>query len=127
MPAGTTAGRGGTGQGQNAPRLRQRERVPADILLIWWDKGRHVAVDFVITHPLQPHLPRSVERAARHLKAAEEEKVRSEGDLCTQSGWGFAPASFSPWGAMGPNAAALLYELSRRATSNLVGWRRTKR
>ena len=47
--------------------------------------------------------------------------------VCTQSGWGFAPAAFSPWGAVGTSAGSLLYELSRRATANLVGWRRTQK
>lgn len=51
---------GSDGQGRVAPRLKERERVPADILMIRWDKGRGVAVDFIVTHPLQPQLPRSI-------------------------------------------------------------------
>lgn len=117
--------------GEPAPRIRQPVRVPADILLIGWDKGRDVAVDFVITHPLAAHLqPHNLDQASRHLKRAEDEKVggpRGQGVMCKAVGWGFAPAAFSPWGAMGANACALLYELSRRATSNLFGWRRAEK
>ena len=112
----------------SVPRLRPVARRPADILLIGWDHGRDVAVDFVVSHPLaMSYQGRSIDRAKRHLKDVEARKVADEGALCTLNSWGFAPAAFSPWGATGTNAGALLFELSRRATANLSGWRKTKK
>ena len=61
------------------------------------------------------------------LRSAEEKKVAENNSLCALAGWGFAPAAFSPWGATGSNAGSLLYELSRRATAHLAGWRRTQK
>ena len=47
-------------------------RRPADILLIQWSRGQHVAVDFVCTHPagLAEH-PLVVDNAIRHCNLAE--------------------------------------------------------
>jgi hypothetical protein len=99
---------------------RQR---PADILLVAWERGRDVAVDLTVTHPLglSQH-PINVRNAARHCQRAEAAKVQAEGDLCLRAGWGFAPMAFSPWGGIGPNARALLHEIGRRATAHLSGW-----
>ena len=104
---------------------RQR---PADILLIAWERGRDVAVDLTVTHPLglSQH-PLVVKSAARHCQRAEATKTEAEGDLCLRAGWGFAPAAFTPWGGAGPTARALLHEVGRRATSHLSGWPKQRR
>ena len=98
-------------------------RRPADILLLAWERGRDVAVDLTITHPvgLSQH-PINVRNAARHCKRAEIAKAQAEGDLCQRAGWGFVPVAFSPWGGAGPNARALLHEIGKRATTHLSGW-----
>ena len=99
---------------------RQR---PADVLLLAWERGRDVAVDLTVTHPLGlAHHPIVVKNAARHCQRAEANKASAEGDLCRRAGWGFAPAAFSPWGGAGPTARALLHEVGRRATAHLTGW-----
>ena len=104
---------------------RQR---PADILLLAWERGRDVAVDLTVTHPLglSQH-PIVVQNAARHCARAEAAKKEAEGDLCRRAGWGFTPAAFTPWGGSGPTARALLHEVGRRATNNLAGWPKQRR
>ena len=84
-------------------------------------------MDFVVTHPLQAGLNHSLPQISNHLRSAEARKVSENLGVCTQAGWGFAPAAFSPWGGVGSGAGSLLYELSRRATASLTGWRRTQR
>ena len=53
--------------------------------------------------------------------------MAAEGDLCRQSGWGFTPAAFTPWGGAGPSARAILHEVGRRATAALAGWPKERR
>jgi len=104
---------------------RQR---PADILLLAWERGRDVAVDLTVTHPLgvSQH-PIIVRKAAQHCRDAEATKTQAEGDLCLRAGWGFAPMAFSPWGGSGPTARALLHEFGKRATAHLAGWPKQRR
>jgi hypothetical protein len=104
------------------------DRRPADVLLIGWERGRDVAVDLTITHPLglAGH-PITVETAEQHCRRAEATKVANEGDLCRRLGWGFIPAAFTPWGGCGPSARALLHEVGRRATAALEGWPKQRR
>jgi len=45
------------------PNLRDTSRRPADILLLGWDKGRDVAVDFTVRHPMQAGLNLSTPQA----------------------------------------------------------------
>jgi hypothetical protein len=101
---------------------------PADILLIAWERGRDVAVDLTVTHPLglSQH-PLNVRNAARHCQRAEAAKTQAEGDLCLRAGWGFLPMAFSPWGGAGPHARALLHEFGKRATAHLAGWPKLRR
>ena len=56
---------------------------PADILLLGWDRGRDVCVDFTVTnsltadnYPLQPGIGKA------HMAAAERARVVKEGPLC---------------------------------------------
>ena len=104
------------------------QQRPADILLVAWERGRDVAVDLTVTHPLgltsQPVL---MKNAARHSHRAEAAKIASEGDLCMRAGWGFAPAAFNPWGGTGATAGALLHEVGKRATAHLAGWPKQRR
>ena len=103
-------------------------RRPADILLIAWERGRDVAVDLTVTHPLglSGH-PIVVQNVAHHCRRAEATKTVAEGELCRQAGWGFTPAAFTPWGGCGPSARALLHEVGRRATASLTGWPKLRR
>ena len=103
-------------------------RRPADILLVAWERGRDVAVDLTVTHPLGlAEHPIIVQTAAQHCRRKEEAKVAAEGDLCRQAGWGFTPAAFTPWGGCGPSARALVHEVGRRATAALGGWPKQRR
>ena len=98
---------------------------PADILLLNWDKGRDVAVDFTIVSPLTlDALPLSVEVTKRHLAHAEEAKYAKERNTlsCTDMRWGMQPAAFSPWGGAGPSAKHLLYETIKRCSSDCHGF-----
>ena len=48
---------------------------PADILLVGWDKGQDVCVDFTVTSPLGlDAFPLNLEKARRHLNDAEAAK-----------------------------------------------------
>ena len=100
----------------------------AAVLLVAWERGRDVAVDLTVTHPLglSGH-PIIVQKAAQHCRRAETAKTVAEGDLCRQAGWGFTPAAFTPWGGCGPSARALLHEVGRRATASLIGWPHQRR
>ena len=102
--------------------------IPADILLVAWDKGRDVAVDFTICSPCTlDNYPLSPERARRHLAKIEAEKTALQKEMCEQMGWGHHPAGYSPWGGQGAHARSLLYEVLRRATADLVGWPKAQR
>ena len=93
---------------------------PADILLLSWDKGRDIAVDFTVSSPLTSDCyPLTLEGARRHLANAEEQKYSQERrtQSATLMHWGLQPAAFSPWGGMGPSARHLLFEVTKRATS----------
>jgi hypothetical protein len=102
-------------------------RRPADILLINWSRGQHVAVDFVCSHPagLGEH-PLVVENARRHCNQVETRKVQTDGPQCQAKGWGFSPFGLSTWGGMGTSAKAVLFEVTKRATADLRGWPKTR-
>lgn len=102
-------------------------RRPADILLLQWSRGQHVAVDFVCTHPagLAQH-PLVAENASRHCNLAEARKVQTDGPPCEAKGWGFSPFGLTTWGGLGSSAKAILFEVSKRATADLRGWPKTK-
>ena len=102
-------------------------RRPADILLLQWSRGQHVAVDFVCTHPagLAQH-PLVVSNASRHCNLAESRKVQADGPPCEAKGWGFSPFALSTWGGLGTSAKAVLFEVTKRATADLRGWPKTQ-
>jgi hypothetical protein len=93
---------------------------PADILLVGWDRGRDVCVDFTVSNPISAdNFPLRPGMGKQHLSHAEREKLRKEGPLCAQAAWGFHPAALSPWGGMGPAAKWLLEETLKRITADL--------
>ena len=103
-------------------------RRPADILLVAWERGRDVAVDLTISHPLGlGEHPLVVQAAAAHCQHKERDKTSAEADQCSAAWWGFTPAAFTPWGGCGPSARALLHEVGRRATADLEGWPKLRR
>ena len=70
---------GGISHAKEVATLR-RDR-PADILLRHWDKGKSVAVDFVVSHPLSlSSTVSTAEGAHRHLKLMEASKLQTEAD-----------------------------------------------
>ena len=96
---------------------------PADVLLVAWDKGRDMAVDFRVSSPLTLDCyPLSLHKAKRHLHVAEGEKIAENEPRCSAVGWGCHAVAYSPWGGQGPGAKALLHEVMRRATADLEGW-----
>ena len=96
---------------------------PADILLIGWDRGRDVAIDIKVSHPLGlSHHPLSLEKVKKHLPEAEVAKRSKEGSQCLNVGWGFHPAAMSPWGGMGPGFKSLWFEISKKLSPDLRGW-----
>jgi len=110
------------GGGRMSPFALER---PADILLIGWDRGRDVAVDLTVSHPLNlSNHPLSKEKAKHHLPEVERAKKDKEGAQCTSVGWGFHPAAFSPWGGAGPGAKSLWFELAKKLAPDLQGWPR---
>ena len=98
-------------------------RRPADILLLNWSRGQHVAIDFVCTHPagLAQH-PLVVDNAKRHCNLAETRKVQTDGPPCEAKGWGFSPFALNTWGGLGTSAKEVLFEVTKRATADLQGW-----
>jgi len=101
---------------------------PADILLIGWDKGTDVCVDFNVTSPLSWDLyPLNLDRARRHLNNAEKDKRAKQLHQCETVGWGHHPAAYSLWGGQGSAAKALLFEVLKRATADQQGWPKTQR
>ena len=102
-------------------------RRPADVLLLQWSRGQHVAIDFVCTHPagLANH-PLVVDQASKHCNQAEARKVRADGPPCEAKGWGFSPFALSTWGGLGSSAKAVLFEVTKRATADLKGWPKTR-
>ena len=98
---------------------RGRKR-PADILLLGWDRGRDVCIDFTVTNPLSAeNFPLQPGVGKTHLGVAEREKMRLEGPLCAEVNWGFHPVALSPWGGMGPSAKWFLQETCKRVTTDL--------
>jgi hypothetical protein len=98
---------------------------PADILLLNWDKGRDIAIDFTISSPFTlDSFPLTFEGAKRFLVAAEDAKYTKErnSQSCTTMGWGMQPAAFSPWGAPGPSARHLLFETIKRCSMDCQGF-----
>jgi hypothetical protein len=93
---------------------------PADILLIRWDHGRDIAVDFTVTNPLAADCyPLSLEGAKRHLANAERDKLVKEGPMCAAVRWGFSPVALSPWGMLGPSGKELLRDVTKRIVGDL--------
>jgi hypothetical protein len=101
-------------------------RRPADILLVNWSRGQHVAVDFVCSHPagLAQH-PLVADNAKRHCNLAEARKMQTDGPPCEAKGWGFSPFALSTWGGLGTSAKSVLFEVTKRATADLQGWPKT--
>jgi len=64
-------------------------RRPADILLMNWSRGQHVAVDIVCTHEAGVALhPPVVEHTAKHWNRAEIRKYTRMALCVRQRGWG---------------------------------------
>ena len=89
---------------------------PADILLLNWDRGADIAVDFTISSPMSlDNFPLTIEGGKRHLISAEDKKIAKEHlhKTCTHMRWGLQPATFSPWGgAPAPGRSLLSTRLS---------------
>ena len=101
-------------------------RRPADVLLLLWTRGQHVAVDFVCTHPAGPaQYPLEGARGAKHCNRAEASKLRENSAPYQEKGWGFSPFAVSTCGGLGTSAKAVLFEVSKRATADLRGWPKT--
>ena len=93
---------------------------PADILLLAWDRGQDLCVDFTVVNPLAgDQYPLNIETAKRHLSFTEKAKRIKEGPLCATMYWGFQAMAFSPWGGMGPSANWMLIEVLKRVTADL--------
>ena len=96
---------------------------PADILLLGWDKGVDVCVDFTITSPTSLDCsPLNPENSRRHLNEAEKVKRVKQSPSCDAMVWAHHPAAYSPWGGQGAAAKGLLHELLKRATADQQGW-----
>ena len=96
-------------------------RRPADLLLTAWEKGRDLAVDFTITHPLGADaFPLTLDVGKRHLQQAEHAKQAQErrANTCIAMRWAYQPAAFSPWGGMGPSAKSLYFEATKRLVTD---------
>ena len=110
---------------KEAERLDKRR--PADVLLLNWSRGQHVAVDFVCTHPAGvANHPLVVENTTKHCNRAELQKVRADAPACEAKGWGFSPFAISTWGGLGSSAKAVLFEVTKRVTADLQGWPRSQ-
>ena len=70
--------------------------------------------------------PLECTRGAKHCNRAEASKLRENSGPCQAKGWGFSPFAVSTWGGLGTSAKAVLFEVSKRATSDLRGWPKTK-
>ena len=103
---------------------------PADVLLMYWEGGRHAAVEIFISHPLQlSEYPLSADKSSRHAASEEMKKVRrivAQPEF-VESGWGFIPMGFGPFGNAGPSSTRLLAQIIQKATADLHGWEKTKR
>ena len=96
-------------------------RRPADLLLTAWDKGRDLAIDFTVTHPLGADaFPLTIDVGKRHLTLAEHAKQAQERreSTCAAMRWAYQPAAFSPWGGMGPSAKNLYYEATKKLVTD---------
>jgi hypothetical protein len=103
---------------------------PADVLLMHWEGGRHAAVDFVVSHPLQlSQYPLSADKASRHVASEERKKVQRimSQEEFVESGWSFIPMGFGTFGNAGPSSIRLLSQVIQKATADLHGWEKTKR
>ena len=100
----------------------------ADVLLLSWNAGRHLAVDFVVEHPLAPgRWPLNLGRVQQSVSEAEATKVPAAEARCARHSWDFLGAGFSPWGGSGPAATTILFELTKRVTHGLPGRRKSER
>ena len=103
------------------------KRRPADVLLLNWSRGQHVAIDFVCTHPAGvANHPLVVENTTKHCTQAEVLKVRADAPACEAKGWGFSPFAISTWGGLGSSAKSVLFEVTKRITADLQGWPRSQ-
>ena len=96
---------------KEAPAL-QNER-PADILLLGFDKGIDVALDFTVSSPLDQY-PFSPDKAKKHLAAKEANKKQHNSDMCARLRWECCPVGYSTWGGEGPGARKLFHEVMHR-------------
>jgi hypothetical protein len=97
-------------------------RRPADVLLTRWTRGRDVAVDFVVGHPLVlSEQPIEVSSATGRVNGLESKKVAENGATCAQAGWGFQPFGATTWGGIGTSAKQILGDIVRIAAAGLQG------
>ena len=101
---------------------------PADILLLGFQKGMDVALDFTISSPCTlDQYPFSPEKAKKHLSNAEATKRQHNSEICERMRWECFPVGYSTWGGEGPGARRLFNEVVQRATADLQGWQRAER
>ena len=67
-----------------------------------------------------------VDNASRHCNLAEARKAQANGPPCEAKGWGFSPCALNTWGGLGSSAKAVLFEVTKRATVDLRGWRKSQ-
>ena len=92
---------------------------PADLKLLHWEGGRHLAVDLTISHAWQaseqvrgnanPAVTR--EKFRRFLTRLEAAKHAKYDKACTNQGWAFKAMAFGTWGGVGPEGAKLLHRI----------------
>ena len=121
-------------EGARIPCLREQgvgeegNERPTDILLLHWQRGTDAAVDITVTHAAQPgEYTLTEEKMARHVKGAEELKVRKNGPLCDRLGWSCVPFGMDTWGTLGPSARSCWQQVVKRATAALEGWERAQK
>ena len=77
----------------------------AELLLLSWNKGRHLAVEFVLENSRSAsRWPLSPDKMASGLADAEHTKATAAEARCARAGWDFQGSAFSLWGEPGPAA-----------------------
>ena len=78
-----------------------RQLRPGDVCIRNWDNNRDLALDVVISSPLQLKFlfdSSTEERRDAAITAAESRKDRKSLDVCAQNGFDFAPLAFDTFG-----------------------------
>jgi hypothetical protein len=99
---------------------------PADVLIMRWQKGKHLAVNLAVVHPLQLASFPLTSAADGTVARTEKAKTQHDQESCSSVGWGYCPLVLSTWGSLGFQGVDLTSQIIKDVVQPMGAWEGAK-